>query len=113
MKNIIKIMLLIFVYSTLLFSQNVFERNCLVCHEHFPASLQRMFMSYLKVYSGEITMKAALKGYLQKPTKRLSVMSDLFIDRFGIKEKTDLSEKELEEAIDIYWDLYNVRNKLR
>jgi len=58
-------------------------------------------------------MKAALKGYLQKPTKRLSVMSDLFIDRFGIKEKTDLSEKELEEAIDIYWDLYNVRNKLK
>jgi len=106
-------MLLIFVYSTLLFSQNVFERNCLVCHEHFPASLQRIFMSYLKVYSGEITMKAALKGYLQKPTKRLSVMSDLFIDRFGIKEKTDLSEKELEEAIDTYWDLYNVRNKLR
>jgi hypothetical protein len=70
-------------------------------------------MSYLKVYSGEITTKAALKGYLQNPDKKLSVMSDLFIDRFGIKDKTDLTEKELEEAINIYWDLYNVRNKLR
>jgi len=108
-----KIIFLILLYSTILFSQNIFEKNCVVCHEHLPASLQRMFMSYLKVYSGEITTKAAIKGYLQKPTKRLSVMSDLFIDRFGIKEKTDLSEKELEEAIDIYWDLYNVRNKLR
>jgi len=113
MKNIIKIIALIFIYSTLLFSQNVFERNCQVCHKHFPASLQRMFLSYLKVYSGEITMKAALKGYLQNPDKRLSVMSDLFIDRFGIKDKTSLNEKELEEAIDIYWDFYNVRNKLR
>jgi hypothetical protein len=99
--------------TTLLFSQNVFEKNCKECHKHLPASLQRMFMAYLKVYSGEITMKAALKGYLMKPDKKLSVMSDLFIDRFGIKEKTTLSEKELEEAINIYWDLYNVRNKLR
>ncbi|HHD80004.1 MAG TPA: hypothetical protein ENK99_00095 [Campylobacterales bacterium] len=113
MKNIIKTIVTIGIFSTYLFSQNVFERNCLVCHEHFPASLQRMFMSYLKVYSGEITTKAALKGYLQNPDKKLSVMSDLFIDRFGIKDKTDLTEKELEEAINIYWDLYNVRNKLR
>jgi len=113
MKNIVKIIILVFIYSTLLFSKNIFEQNCVVCHEHLPASLQRMFMSYLKVYSGEITTKAALKGYLQKPTKRLSVMSDLFIDRFGIKDKTTLNEKELEEAINIYWDLYNVRNKLK
>jgi hypothetical protein len=70
-------------------------------------------MSYLKVYSGEITFKASLKGYLQNPDKKLSVMSDLFIERFGIKEKTTLNEKELEEAINIYWDLYNVRNKLK
>jgi len=108
-----KIIFLILLYSTILFSQNIFEKNCVVCHEHLPASLQRMFMSYLKVYSGEITTKAAIKGYLQNPTKRLSVMSDLFIDRFGIKDKTTLSEKELEEAIDIYWDLYDVRNKLK
>ena len=113
MKNIIKTMAMTVIFSTSLFSQNVFERNCLVCHEHFPASLQRMFMSYLKVYSGEITMKAALKGYLKKPDKKLSVMSDLFIDRFGIKDKTDLNDEELEKAIDIYWNLYNVRNKLR
>ena len=112
MKNIIKTILIISIFSTYLFSQNIFKRNCIVCHEHLPASLQRMFMAYLKVYSGERTTKAAIKGFLQKPTKRLSVMSDLFIDRFGIKDKTTLSEKELDEAIDIYWNLYNVRNKL-
>jgi vacuolar-type H+-ATPase subunit B/Vma2 len=109
----IKVLGFIVLFSSTLFSQNIFEKNCKECHRGLPASLQRMFMAYLKVYSGEITVKAALKGYLMKPDKKLSVMSDLFIDRFGIKEKSKLSEKELEEAIDIYWDLYNVRNKLK
>ncbi len=114
MKNYIKILLYIILTSTLLLSQNIYEENCLFCHnDHFPTSLERMFMSYLKVYSGEMTFKASLKGYLKNPDKKLSAMSDLFIDRFGIKEKTTLSDKELEEAIDIYWNLYNVRNKLR
>jgi hypothetical protein len=40
------------------------------------------------------------------------LMSDLFIERFSVKDKSKLSEQELEEAINIYWDLYNVRNKL-
>ena len=109
----IKILSLSFIFSTMLFSQNIFESNCEYCHRDLPSSLQRMFMSYLKVYSGEITLKAALKGYLKNPDKKLSVMSDLFISNFGIKEKTKLNDKELEEAINIYWDLYNVRNKLR
>ncbi len=96
-----------------LYGENVYEKNCLPCHNnHFPISLQRMFMLYLKTYSGEMTLKSALKGYLKNPDKETSVMSDLFIDRFGIKEKTTLSDRELDEAIDIYWDMYNVRNKL-
>jgi len=95
--------------ATALPLEGVYEKNCLPCHnDHFPTSLEKMFMSYLKVYSGEITFKASLKGYLQKPDKELSVMSDLFIDRFGIKEPTTLSEKELEEAIDTYWEFIHV-----
>ncbi len=85
MKKIILILIISFSFSM---AQNVFERNCVDCHKHLPASLQRMFMAYLKMYSGEITVKAAIRGYLKNPNKKLSVMSDLFIDRFGIKEKT-------------------------
>lgn len=58
-------------------------------------------------------MKAGLKHYLQNPSKDISVMSDLFIDNYGIKKKSNLSEKELEEAIDIYWDKFKVFNKLK
>ncbi len=91
----------------------IFEKKCVPCHEYLPSSLERMFMSYLKAYSGELAFKESLKSFLREPDEISSTMSDLFLSRFGVKSKTELSEKELDEAIDIYWDKYNVRNKLR
>ncbi|WP_309497051.1 hypothetical protein [Sulfurovum sp.] len=96
-----------------LFSQNSYERNCVGCHKELPTSLQRMFMNYLLVYSGEKNMKAGLKHYLQYPSKEISVMSDLFIDNYGIKKKSKLREKEIDEALDIYWDKFKVFHKLK
>jgi len=92
---------------------NIYEKECIPCHKYFPASLERMFMTYLKVYSGELTLKASLKAFLKRPDIELSVMSDMFLENFSVKEKSKLSNKELDEAINIYWDLYNVRNKLK
>ena len=92
---------------------DIYTRNCIPCHEYLPSSLERMFMTYLKVYSGEFTVKESIKAYLRNPEKDMSVMSDLFIDRFGLKYKTDLSEKELEEAVKIYWEKYDVKKKLK
>ena len=92
--------------------ENVYEKNCIFCHRYLPSSLERMFMTYLKAYSGEYTFKASLKAFLKEPREETSMMSDLFIDRFSVKDKSKLSDAELKEAIDIYWDLYNVRNKL-
>jgi len=117
-----KVFLLLF-FSLLLFSkeikqekiqiETVFEKKCVPCHEYLPSSLERMFMSYLKVYSGEVTFKESLKSFLRKPDENSSTMSNLFLSRFGVKSKSTLSEKELDRAVDIYWDMYNVRNKLR
>jgi len=92
---------------------NIYERTCLPCHRYLPSSLGDMYMRYLKTFSGEMTFKASLKAFLKEPLEQTSVMSDLFIDRFSVKDKSLLSDKELDEAIDIYWDLYNVRNKLK
>ena len=95
------------------YSQDAYERHCVECHKELPTSLQRMFMNYLLVYSGEKNMKAGLKHYLQYPSKEISVMSDLFIDNYGIKKKSDLKEKEIDKALDIYWDKFKVFNKLK
>lgn len=92
---------------------DIYTRNCIPCHEYLPSSLERMFMNYLKTYSGEFTIKESLKAYLRKPDPDVSVMSDLFRDRFGIKYETDLSDEELNEAVNIYWNLYDVKKKLK
>jgi hypothetical protein len=96
-----------------LVSQDVYEHKCVPCHKELPTSLQQMFMSYLSLYSGEKNVKAVLKYYLKYPSKGMSVMSDLFIDSYGIKEKSMLSNEELNEAIDIYWEKSKVFEKLK
>jgi hypothetical protein len=112
----IKKIVLFLMLSLMLYAQNnkstIYERDCIPCHRYLPSSLERMFMTYIKTFSGEYTFKASLKAYLKNPKEDTSLMSDLFIERFSVKDKSKLSEQELEEAINIYWDLYNVRNKL-
>jgi len=94
-------------------AQDIFERNCIPCHQELPASLQEMFKRYLLVYSSEINMKAGIKHFLLYPSKDISAMSDLFVDTVEMKKKTSLSPKELDEAVDIYWDTYKVFDKLK
>jgi hypothetical protein len=72
-----------------------------------------MFKRYLLVYSGEQNVKAGLKHYLKYPLREISVMSDLFLDTYGVKKKTTLSESEIDEALDIYWNKFKVFNKLK
>ena len=108
-----KIIVLSFVSVSLLWAESSYERNCVVCHQELPTSLQQMFKRYLLMYSGEKNVKASIKHYLTYPSKSISVMSDLFIDTYGIKKRTRLSKEELNEAIDIYWDKFKVFNKLK
>jgi hypothetical protein len=95
-------------------AENAYERNCVECHKAFPMTLQRMFMNYLLVYSGEKNTKAALKHYLRYPLRDTSVMSELFLKNFDIKKPLRwISEEELDEAIDIYWEKYKVIGRLK
>ncbi len=96
-----------------LFSQDAYERNCVECHKDLPTTLQQMFKEYLQMYSGEENVKAGLKHYLRYPSKSITVMSELFIDTYGIKKKSKLNKKELDEAIDIYWEKFKVFDKLK
>ena len=109
----VKNIVLCVVLTSGLFSENVYERNCVECHKVLPTTLQQMFKEYLQMYSGEENVKAGLKHYLHYPSKSISVMSELFIDTYGIKKKSRLNKKELDEAIDIYWDKFKVFGKLK
>ena len=96
-----------------LFGKDAYEKNCIQCHSELPMTLQRMFMNYLSVYSGEVNTKAALKYFMHHPRKDTSVMSDLFLQNFALKEPLLIDEKTLDEAIDIYWETYKVIGKLK
>ena len=109
----VKKTVLFLVLTVSLMSQDIYERKCVPCHQELPTSLQQMFMSYLSLYSGEKNVKAVLKYYLKYPSKSMSVMSDLFIDSYGIKDKSMLNNEDLNEAVDIYWEKYKVFDKLK
>lgn len=94
-------------------AEDIYQKECVGCHKKLPTSLQRMFMNYLLVYGGEKNMKAGLKHYLQYPSKHISVMSDLFVSSYGIKQKTRLNSEELDEVLDIYWEKFKVFDKLK
>ena len=91
----------------------VYKQHCLPCHEYLPYSLEKIYMLYLKTFSGELTFKASLKAFLKEPMEETSVMPDEWIENFSVKEKIDLSDKELDEAINSYWEIYDVRKKIK
>ena len=109
----VKKILIIVCLASGAYAEDAFERNCVACHQELPASLQEMFKRYLLVYSSETNVKAGIKHYLKYPSKDISAMSDLFVDTTGIKKKTILNQKELDQAIDIYWEKYKVFGKLK
>jgi len=92
---------------------DVYENNCVNCHKNSPQSIDKYFYNYLLVYSSETDVKNAMISYLKYPAKETSVMSDEFIESFGIKKKTTLNKEQLKEAIDVYWDKYKVFGKLK
>jgi hypothetical protein len=91
----------------------IYETNCLVCHKQLSFDLGTIFFRYLLKYSDEVSVKSALVDFLEHPNGDTSVMTKEYIKSFGLKQKSELSKKELQEAIDIYWDKYKVFGKLR
>ncbi len=94
-------------------AEDIYEKNCVECHKNFTIGLDKLFMSYLKKYSDEVSVKSALIDFLKNPNRATTAMSDEYIRRLGIKSKTDLNDSALKEAIDIYWQKYNVFDKIK
>ncbi len=93
---------------------NIYEKNCVPCHKNFPISLEKLFFRYLLKYSSEKSVKQALIDYLKDPNYYTTVITESnLIDKYGLKQKTKLNDKELKEAIDIYWGKYKVIGRLK
>ena len=113
-----KLILSIILFSSFTFLQaakikTVYEKNCIKCHKKLPVSIDKYFYRYLLKYSSETNVKKAMFTFLKKPDKKTTIMPEAFIKRFGIKKKSKLSDEELNEALDIYWEKYKVFGKLK
>ena len=108
----VKIATLLLIFQITLLSGN-YENNCVSCHKDLAVGIDKFFYRYLLVFSSEVSVKAALKDYLQHPMKEKSLLPEGLIKRFGIKSTSNLSEKELDEAINKYWETYKVIGKLQ
>jgi len=106
-----KIIIICFFYTSIFAS--VYSDNCVECHSKMPVKIDKFFYRYLLKYSSEENLKNALNKYLKNPTKGKTILQESLQNRFGIKEKTSLDDKDLKKAIDEYWEIYKVFGKLK
>jgi hypothetical protein len=105
------IMLLLLLITSL--NATPYESNCVECHKKLPVSIDKYFYRYLLKYSSEEDVKKKITEYLKRPSKKISVMPEAFIERFGVKKSTQLNDKELTQAVDSYWNHYKVFGRLK
>ena len=105
--------ILLLILFTFGLNANVYKEVCISCHQSIPAKLDKMFLRYLKENSVELGFKISLKEFLKNPTEEKSLVGNSFIENFSVKDPTELNETQLDEAIGIYWDLYNPKDNLK
>jgi len=109
-----KIFVLFLIFFSLnIYTYDIFDKECVYCHKMLSVGLKDTFFKYLLRYSSEKSVKSVMFYYLKHPAKDLSVMPKEYINIFGIKQKTDLNDTELKQAIDIYWERYKVFGKIK
>lgn len=108
----VKKSILFMFFVTTLFA-DIYQTNCIPCHNKIDVSLEKLFFRYLLKHSSEKSVKNSLINYLKNPTVDTTVMPEAFIKRYGIKKRSTLKDKELEKAVDIYWEKYKVFGKLK
>ena len=107
----VKILLIVLLHVVL--TAGVYEQNCVECHKSMPVKIDKFFYRYLLKYSSEESLKSALTSYLKNPTKEKTILQEGLQNRFGVKGRTTLSNKELKKAVDKYWEIYKVFGKLK
>ena len=68
---------------------------------------------YSLKYSSETKIKKALFRFLRNPTSNKSIMPYGFIVKYGFKDDSKLNDKELKEAIDEYYKIYNLKQFIK
>jgi hypothetical protein len=109
----VKYIFVLVIFFSFSFGGNVYDQKCIECHKELSYSLQEIFMRYLLAYGGENNVKAGMLHYFIYPSKDISVMPKDFLDEQDINKHKKIDEKTLKKTIDIYWELYKVKGRLK
>lgn len=109
----VKYLFISILLSLKIFSFDIYDKECAYCHKMLMVDLKDMYFKYLKRYSSEKSVKSVMMYYLKNPNRDMSVMPKEYIRLFDIKSKSKLSDEDLKIAIDIYWDRYKLKGKLK
>ena len=106
----VKIMLIIIFWLSIL-NADSFQNNCLDCHTN-KFQLSMFMKKYALKFSSEKNIKKALFEYLKNPTYKKSILPFGYLNKFGIKNETILDDDELRDMVNIYYDRFNVKNRI-
>jgi len=108
-----QLFILVFIFYNTILNASVYNTNCIKCHVNLPVSIDKYFYRYILKHSSETNVKKAMKSYLINPTEDKTIMPEAFVNRFGIKDKSTLSNEEIDKALDTYWQKYKIFGKLK
>jgi len=101
-----KYILVIFFFVYTLLGSNEFEKNCTLCHLQ-DTQLKMIMSKYTLKFSSQRIIENAMFDYLKSPSRENSAMHLGFLNKFGIKEKTNLKDEELRKSIHQYNKKYS------
>jgi hypothetical protein len=109
----VRFFIILILSSVSAIATNSFDKNCIQCHRKLSSSPQDIMKYYLLTYSGENNVKMGMDHYMKHPSKDISAMPAQFLSEYGIKTHQKLSDEELNEALNIFWERYKVMNRLK
>lgn len=109
----VKSIFVLIIFFSFSFGGNVYDQKCIECHKELSYSLQEIFMRYLLAYGGENNVKAGMLHYFMYPSKDISVMPKDFLLENKVYDHGSSKEKDLKNAIDVYWEKYKVKGRLK
>ncbi len=102
---------------SLFLSVSVFANSvntlCISCHKAENISSRMIYKRYLMHYSSHERIAEAMKIYLKNPDPKKTVLAKQFSKEKSIKKPTDLSNIELEKAIEAYIHRYDMYKRLK
>ena len=111
----VKQILIVAITSIILSAQETalsLERDCLSCHQLHSIPSQMIYKRYLMKYSSKKTIKEKIVTYLQNPSKDDSIMPPQFFLKFAMKEKSSLTDKQMNALVDDFIEHYDISKKL-